>query len=66
MQYSKHSKNIRDRSKIEIRRTWQYNNINKHVLYTSPDTSTCEVSSDVLRADFVYDDGIIEVSLLRV
>ena len=32
---------------------------------TSPETSTCKVPSDILRkvvADFVYDNGIIEVA----
>ena len=36
---------------------------------TRPKTSTCEVLSDVLRKlrdDFVYDNGVIEISLLRV
>ena len=36
---------------------------------TSPETSTCEVPSDILwklRADVVYDNGVIEVSLLHV
>ena len=35
----------------------------------SPETFTCEVSSDVLRklrADFVYDNGAVEISLLHV
>ena len=37
-------------------------------LVTSPETSTCEILSDVLRklqADFVYDNGAVEVSLLH-
>ena len=36
---------------------------------TSPETSTCKVPSDVLRklqADFVYDNGVVEISLLHV
>ena len=36
---------------------------------TSPETSTCEVSSDVLwklRADFVYNNAIVEIRLLHV
>ena len=36
---------------------------------TSPGTSTCEVPSDVsrkLRADLVYNNGVVEVSLLHV
>ena len=35
----------------------------------SPEISTCEVPSDVsrkLRADFVYDNGVVEVNLLHV
>ena len=45
VQYSKHcSKNIRDRSKIEIMRTGRYNYIDKNVrARESPETSTCEV-----------------------
>ena len=35
----------------------------------SPETSTCEVPCDVSRkvaADFVFDNGVVEVSLLHV
>ena len=34
----------------------------------SPETSTCEVPSDVQKvaADFVYDNGVVEVSLLHI
>ena len=51
--------------------TWQhnYNNNNYKHVDTSPETFTCEVPNDVLQklqADFVYDDGIIEISLLYV
>ena len=60
--FSKHcSKNIQVRSKMEITWTWQYN-------YMSPETSTCMVPIDVLcklRVDFVYDNGVIEISLLH-
>ena len=44
-------------------------NILTTTLTTIPKTSTCEVPSDVLRkllADFVYSNGIIEISLLHV
>ena len=73
VQYSKFkrcSKNIRDRLKIEITQTWQYNYIDKYVASsTSPETPTCELPSDVLRklrADFVCSDSVIEISLLQV
>ena len=65
-------KNIRDHSKIEITQTWRYNYIDKNgerTSTTSPETYTCEVPSDVsrkLRANFVYDSGVVEVSLLHV
>ena len=54
VQYRKRcSKNIRDRSKIEITWTWRYNYIDKiknvRALTTSPETSTHEVPSDVSR-----------------
>ena len=52
VQYSKRcSKNIRDRSKIEITWTWRYNYTDKniHASTTSPETATCEVPSDVSR-----------------
>ena len=55
VQYSKRcSKNNRDRSKIEITRTWRYNYINKNVrrlrVRESRDfDSTCEVPRDVSR-----------------
>ena len=46
-------KNIRDRSKIEIMRTWRYNYIDKNVrcvrVLASTETSTCEVPRDVSR-----------------
>ena len=35
----------------------------------SPETSTCEAPSDILQklqADFGYDNGIVEISLLHV
>ena len=62
------SKNIRDRSKIEITRTWWYNYIDKHVDYESRDFHV-RGTSDILqklRADFVYDNGVVEISLLHV
>ena len=36
---------------------------------TSPVTSTCEVLSDILhmlQVDFVYNNGVVEISLLHV
>ena len=57
VQYSKHcSKNIRDRLKVETTPT--------STSTMSPKTFMCEVPSDVLRklrADFVYDNGVIEI-----
>ena len=54
VQYSKLcSKNIRDRSKIKITRTWRYNCIDKNVhrlrVHASNETSMCEVLPDVSR-----------------
>ena len=54
VQYSKCcSKNIRDRSKIEITQTWRYYYIDKNVrrmcARESPEISTCEVPRDVAR-----------------
>ena len=56
VQYSKHClKNIRDRSKIEIAQTWQYNyidnykNVRRLGTRASPETSMCEVPCDVSR-----------------
>ena len=54
VQYSKRcSKNIQNHSKIEIKRTCQYNYIDKNVhrlqVRACPKTSTCEVPRDVSR-----------------
>ena len=55
---------------VESTQTWRYNYINKNIRrLPSSEISTCEVASDILqkfRADFVYDNGILEVSLLHV
>ena len=43
--------------------------ISTSTLTMSPETSTCEVPSDVLRklrADFVYANGVVEIHLLHV
>ena len=58
---------------------WGYNYIDKNVhvrrlrLRPAPETSTCEVPSDGrftkvagFAADFAYDNGVVEVSLLHV
>ena len=52
--YSKcFTKNIQDRSKIEIMRTCRYNYIDKNVcrlrVHVSPETSTCKVLRDISR-----------------
>ena len=50
VQYSKCcSKNIRDRSKIEIMRIWRYNYIDKNLCQLRVCKSTCEVPRDISR-----------------
>ena len=76
VQYSKRcSKNVRDHSKLEITRTCQYNYIDKNVrrmrARASPGMSTYIVRGTALcfkkvAADFVCDNGVVEVSLLHV
>ena len=70
MQYSKHcSKNIRDRSKIEITQTWRYNYIDKNMrVRESQDIHVRGTASRFkeIEADYVCDNGVVEVRLLHV
>ena len=75
--YSKrYSKNIRDRLKKSRSRENNYliisiiKNVERaSTAHARPETSTCEVPNDVgltLPADSVYENGVVEVSLLYV
>ena len=64
--------NIVAQRTFEIVQKWKsrgHGDITLSTSTASPETSTYELSSDVLRklrADFVYNNGVIEVSLLHV